>query len=68
MQSVKPTTQPSRAPVYLKVAEVAERLRLRPRTIYQMVNQNRIPYRKAGGRLLFEESEIDRWTKESARG
>jgi hypothetical protein len=33
-----------------------------------MVSQHRIPFRKAGRLLLFEAGEIDRWTKEAARG
>lgn len=41
-------------------------LRCKPRTIYQMVSQHRIPFRKAGRLLLFEAGEIDRWTKEAA--
>jgi excisionase family DNA binding protein len=47
---------PRRAPVYLTVSEVAELLRIRPRTVYQMVSQGRIPFRKAGRQLLFEAS------------
>lgn len=68
MGLVKPGAAPRRAPVYLTVSEVAELLRIRPRTVYQMVSQRRIPFRKAGRILLFEESEIDSWTKEGARG
>jgi excisionase family DNA binding protein len=36
----------SNSPQFLKVAEVAELLNVKPRTIYEMVAQNRIPYRK----------------------
>lgn len=53
-------------PRYLKVAEVAELLRCRPSTIYQLVHKRRIPFRKAGRQLLFEVSEIDSWTKSGA--
>jgi excisionase family DNA binding protein len=53
-------------PVFLTVAEVAAMIRCKPRTIYQMVSQRRIPFRKAGRLLIFEASEIDRWTKEAA--
>jgi excisionase family DNA binding protein len=53
-------------PTFLKVEEVAELLRLKPRTIYNMVSQRRIPFRKAGRQLLFELKEIDEWTKGSA--
>lgn len=66
VQRIKPEAAPP-CPVFLTVPEVAELLRCRPRTIYQMVSQRRIPFRKAGRLLLFEAGEIDRWTKEGAR-
>ena len=51
-------------PRFLKVAEVAALLRCKQRTIYDMVEQNRIPYRKVGGRQLFDADEIIEWTKQ----
>ena len=50
---------------FLKVAEVAELLKLKPRTIYEMVAQNRIPYRKPPGSniLRFDLEEILEWTR-----
>ena len=62
-----PTPIPTGLPQYLTIGEVAAMLRCSPRTIYQMVSQRRIPFRKAGRQLLFDAAEIDRWTKESAR-
>ena len=55
------------SPQLLKVAEVAELLKLKPRTIYEMVAQNRIPYRKPPGSniLRFDLDEILAWTKGS---
>jgi excisionase family DNA binding protein len=50
-------------PRFLKVNEVAALLRCKSRTIYDMVEQKRIPYRKVGGRLLFDADEIIEWTK-----
>ena len=52
---------------FLKVAEVAELLKVKPRTIYEMVAQNRIPYRKPPGSniLRFDLDEILAWTKAS---
>ena len=49
----------------LKVAEVAELLKVKPRTIYEMVAQNRIPYRKPPGSniLRFDLEEILEWTR-----
>jgi excisionase family DNA binding protein len=55
----------SRAPQFLKVAEVAELLKVKPRTIYEMVAQDRIPYRKPPGSniLRFDLEEILEWTR-----
>ena len=55
------------SPRFLKVAEVAELLKVKPRTIYEMVAQNRIPYRKPPGSniLRFDLDEILAWTKVS---
>ena len=66
MERLKSAAAPTATlPVFLTVAEVAAMLRCKPRTIYQMVSQRRIPLRKAGRLLLFDASEIDRWTKKS---
>ena len=56
------------SPRLLKVAEVAELLKVKPRTIYEMVAQNRIPYRKPPGSniLRFDLDEILVWTKAGA--
>jgi len=50
-------------PRFLTVDEVAGLLRCKKRTIYDMVEQGRIPYRKVGGRLLFDADEMIEWTK-----
>jgi excisionase family DNA binding protein len=49
-------------PQFLTVEEVAALLRLKMRTIYEMVSQGRIPFRKAGRRTLFDREEIIAWT------
>jgi excisionase family DNA binding protein len=51
-------------PRFLNVNEVAALLRCKRRTIYDMVEQERIPFRKVGGRLLFDADEIIEWTKQ----
>jgi excisionase family DNA binding protein len=56
----------SNTPQFLTVEEVAEMLRLKPRTIYNMVSQRRIPFRKAGRQLLFAVGEIEEWTRSNA--
>ncbi len=50
-------------PRFLDVKELAEMLRLKTRTIYDMVSEGRIPYRKAGDRTIFLLNEILDWTK-----
>jgi excisionase family DNA binding protein len=52
-------------PQLLKVPDVAALLNLKPRTIYEMVAQGRIPYRKPPGSniLRFDLEEIVAWTK-----
>jgi excisionase family DNA binding protein len=54
---------------FLKVAEVAELLKIKPRTIYEMVAQNRIPYRKPPGSniLRFDLEEIVEWTRRKTK-
>jgi excisionase family DNA binding protein len=49
----------------LKVPDVAAILNVKPRTIYEMVAQGRIPYRKPPGSniLRFDLDEIVAWTK-----
>lgn len=58
-------TQLSR-PSFLTVAEVAELLRVKPRTIYEMVAQKKIPFRKAGRRTLFLLEEVLPWTNRTS--
>jgi excisionase family DNA binding protein len=47
----------------LNVIEAAEYLRIAPKTLYGLVSQRRIPFRKAGRRLLFLQSELLAWTQ-----
>jgi excisionase family DNA binding protein len=57
------TETPQPLPKFLTVIEVASLLRLSQRTIYDMVSQRRIPFRKAGDRTIFDRDEILEWTK-----
>ena len=54
-------------PKFLNVKELAELLRIRTRTVYEMVSQGRIPYRKAGDRTIFLLDEILEWTRPNAK-
>jgi len=57
-------SQPNKSlPRFLTVEEVAEMLRVKPRTIYDWVSQRRVPFRKAGDRTVFLLEEILEWTK-----
>ena len=49
----------------LNVSELAAFLNVKPRTIYEMVAHDRIPYRKPPGSniLRFDLDEIIAWTK-----
>jgi excisionase family DNA binding protein len=54
-------------PKFLNVKELAELLRIKSRTVYEMVSQGRIPYRKAGDRTIFLLDEILEWTRPDAK-
>jgi excisionase family DNA binding protein len=54
-------------PKFLNVKELAELLRIKTRTVYEMVSQRRIPYRKVGDRTIFLLDEILEWTRSNAR-
>jgi len=51
-------------PQFLTVEEVAELLRVSPRSVYDWVSQEQIPFRKAGRRTIFLLDEILEWTSE----
>ena len=59
------STASDNRPQLLKVPEVAQLLNVKPRTIYEMVAQHRIPYRKPPGTniLRFDLEEIMAWTR-----
>ena len=63
MSEIQSVQLPEQLPKFLTVPEVAALLRLSERTIYDMVSQRRIPFRKAGDRTLFDRDEILAWTK-----
>lgn len=58
-------TTSQKRPQLLKVPEVAQLLNVKPRTIYEMVAQHRIPFRKPPGTniLRFDLEEIMAWTR-----
>lgn len=50
----------------MTVTEVADYLRVRERTIYELVRTNRIPSCKLSGKLLFPKRLIEQWVAEAA--
>lgn len=65
MNTNLPSAASGQRPQLLKVPEVASLLNVKPRTIYEMVAQHRIPFRKPPGTniLRFDLEEIMAWTK-----
>jgi excisionase family DNA binding protein len=54
--------QPAASPQFLTVPEVAELLRISPRTVYAWVAEDKIPFRKPSrNRLLFDRDAILDW-------
>jgi excisionase family DNA binding protein len=55
-------------PQFLTVEEVAELLRVSPRSVYDWVSQGIIPHHKAGRRTIFLLDEILEWTAKPGSG
>ena len=51
------------APNLMTTAEVADYLRLKERTVYEMAGRQQIPCSRATGKLLFSRSLIDAWVE-----
>jgi excisionase family DNA binding protein len=64
MQELHKSTPPQ-LPTFLTTQQVASMFHLRVQTVHKMVYEGRIPYHKAGGRLLFLLSELLEWSKQS---
>jgi excisionase family DNA binding protein len=45
----------------LTIDEAAEYMRLAKQTLYDYVHKKRVPYYKAGKKLLFRVTELDKW-------
>jgi excisionase family DNA binding protein len=53
---------------FLTTREVAALLRVRERKIYDLVARDGIPFRRVTGKLLFDRSEIEVWTRSHGDG
>jgi excisionase family DNA binding protein len=54
-------------PEVLKVAELAEYLRVHPATVYRLLRTKQLPAFRAGAEWRFSLDEIDRWCGEEER-
>ena len=48
---------------FLTAREAADLLRVQRRSLYRLVQQQRIPYRRIGRAIRFERNELLAWTK-----
>jgi excisionase family DNA binding protein len=51
------------APIYLTLKEVAELLKVKPRTVYAWVSDNRIPFERKGSLLRFRLDAVIAWNE-----
>jgi len=51
-----------------RVEEAAEYLGIRPKTLYEWVRADRVPYRKIGFNVRFDPDELKAWTAAQAQG
>jgi excisionase family DNA binding protein len=56
-------TQTKEPPIYLTLKEVAELLKVKPRTVYAWVSDNRIPFERKGSLLRFRLDAIVSWNE-----
>lgn len=56
-----PLSSPQSPEPLLTVPEVADLLRLKPKTVYEWVGKGRLPCFRLGGRIRFSRSEVLRW-------
>ena len=61
----KPTNlaQAKEPPIYLTLKEVAELLKVKPRTVYAWVSDSRIPFERKGSLLRFRLDAIVAWNE-----
>ncbi len=53
---------------WIDVKGAADHLACKPRRIYDLVHERRVPYVKDGARLLFRRSQLDAWLEPSGCG
>lgn len=59
------STESREIPVYLTLKQVADFLKVKPRTVYAWVSEKRIPFQRKGGLLRFRLDHIIEWNEPS---
>ena len=62
-QSPTNVAQANQLPIYLTLKEVAELLKVKPRTVYAWVSDNRIPFERKGSLLRFRLDAVVAWNE-----
>jgi excisionase family DNA binding protein len=57
------SVQAKEPPIYLTLKEVAALLKVKPRTIYAWVSDNRIPFERKGSLLRFRLDAVVAWNE-----
>ena len=52
----------------ITIKEVAEYLRIKEKTVYDLVAKGKIPGFKVGGAWRFDKTDIDKWIEEQKKG
>jgi excisionase family DNA binding protein len=55
--------QTKEPPIYLTLKEVADLLKVKPRTVYAWVSDNRIPFERKGSLLRFRLDAVVAWNE-----
>jgi excisionase family DNA binding protein len=64
LENAPPNLAQAKAPpIYLTLKEVAELLKVKPRTIYAWVSDNRIPFERKGSLLRFRLDAVIAWNE-----
>lgn len=49
---------------FLDTDQAADLIKLKKTTLYNLINQNKIPFHKSGKRVLFKRTELIAWVNE----
>ena len=52
---------------FLTVKELCEWIRLSRSKVYALIQENKIPYAKVGGKFLFDKTKIKNWIESQSK-